>query len=38
LNEIKDILHSMGLGLGMKLELSQDLISEKTKERKSQDN
>jgi len=38
LNEIKDILHSMGLGLGMKLDLSSDLISEKTKERKSQDN
>ena len=38
LNEIKDILHGMGLGLGMKLDLSPDVIAEKTKERKSQDN
>jgi DNA-directed RNA polymerase subunit alpha len=38
LNEIKDILHEMGLGLGMKLDLSPELIAEKTKERKQQDN
>ncbi len=38
LNEIKDILHEMGLGLGMKLELSPELIAEKTKERKQQEN
>ena len=38
LNEIKDILHSMGLGLGLKLDLAPDLIAEKTKERKQQDN
>jgi len=38
LNEIKDILHGMGLGLGLKLDLAPDLITEKTKERKSQDN
>ncbi len=34
LNEIKDILNRMGLGLGMKLDLSPELISEKTKELK----
>jgi DNA-directed RNA polymerase subunit alpha len=34
LNEIKDILSQMGLGLGMKLDLSPELISEKTKELK----
>jgi DNA-directed RNA polymerase subunit alpha len=38
LNEIKDILHIMGLGLGLKLDLPPELISEKTKERKSQEN
>lgn len=38
LNEIKDILHGMGLGLGLKLDLPTELIAEKTKERKSQDN
>jgi DNA-directed RNA polymerase subunit alpha len=38
LNEIKDILHGMGLGLGLKLDLSPEMISEKTKERKSQEN
>ncbi len=32
LNEIKDILHIMGLGLGMKLDLSPELIRDKTKE------
>jgi DNA-directed RNA polymerase subunit alpha len=34
LNEIKDILNQMGLGLGMKLDLSPELIAEKTKELK----
>jgi DNA-directed RNA polymerase subunit alpha len=38
LNEIKDILHEMGLSLGMKLDLSPELIAEKTRERKSQEN
>lgn len=38
LNEIKDILHEMGLGLGLKLDLSPELIAEKTRERKSQEN
>jgi DNA-directed RNA polymerase subunit alpha len=38
LNEIKDILHSMGLGLGLKFDLPPELIAEKTKERKSQEN
>jgi DNA-directed RNA polymerase subunit alpha len=38
LNEIKDILHGMGLGLGLKFDLPPELIAEKTKERKSQDN
>ncbi len=34
LNEIKDILNRMGLSLGMKLDLSAELIAEKTKELK----
>jgi len=34
LNEIKDILSQMGLGLGIKLDLSPEMISEKTKELK----
>lgn len=38
LNEIKDILGEMGLSLGMKLDLNPDVISEKTRERKSQEN
>lgn len=38
LNEIKDILHQMGLGLGLKLELAPELIAEKTKERRAQEN
>jgi DNA-directed RNA polymerase subunit alpha len=38
LNEIKDILSNMGLGLGMKLDLAPDLIAEKTRERKQQEN
>ncbi len=38
LNEIKDILHEMGLSLGMKLDLSPELIAEKTRERKQQEN
>jgi len=38
LNEIKDILHIMGLGLGLKLDLSPEMVSEKTKERKQQEN
>ncbi len=37
LNEIKDILTEMGLGLGLKLDINPDLIAEKTRERK-QDN
>jgi len=35
LNEIKDLLSQMGLGLGMNLDLSQELIAEKTRERKN---
>jgi DNA-directed RNA polymerase subunit alpha len=38
LNEIKDILAKKGLGLGLKLDLSPELIAERTKERKSQEN
>ena len=34
LNEIKDILHGMGLGLGIKLDITPEMIAEKTKERK----
>jgi DNA-directed RNA polymerase subunit alpha len=34
LNEIKDILSQMGLSLGLKLDLSPELIAEKTKELK----
>lgn len=34
LNEIKDILSQMGLGLGIKLDLTPEMISEKTKEMK----
>ncbi len=34
LNEIKDILSQMGLGLGIKLDLSPEVIAEKTKELK----
>lgn len=37
LNEIKDILHEMGLGLGLKLDLPPELIQEKTRERKQQE-
>lgn len=37
LNEIKDILSEMGLGLGIKLDINPELIAEKTRERK-QDN
>ncbi len=36
LNEIKDILHTMGLGLGMKLEITPEMIAEKTRERKQE--
>jgi DNA-directed RNA polymerase subunit alpha len=34
LNEIKDILNQMGLGLGIKLDLTPEAIAEKTKELK----
>ena len=34
LNEIKDILSQMGLGLGIKLDLTPEMIAEKTKELK----
>ncbi len=37
LNEIKDILAQMGLGLGMPLDLSPEVIAEKTRELKHQD-
>jgi DNA-directed RNA polymerase subunit alpha len=38
LNEIKDILLEMGLGLGMKMDISAELIAERTRDRKGQDN
>lgn len=36
LNEIKDILAQMGLGLGLAIDLSPELIAEKTRERKAE--
>ena len=38
LNEIKDLLNEMGLGLGMKLDLTPEQIAEKTKELSKQSN
>jgi len=37
LNEIKDLLHIMGLGLGIKLDLTQEEINQKLRELNSQD-
>jgi DNA-directed RNA polymerase subunit alpha len=36
LNEIKDILSQMGLGLGLKMDIPNELIAEKTREKKIQ--
>jgi DNA-directed RNA polymerase subunit alpha len=33
LNEIKDILSQMGLGLGMKLDITPEMIAERQRER-----
>lgn len=38
LNEIKDILSQMGLGLGMKLNLNPDLVRERTSDMRTQEN
>jgi DNA-directed RNA polymerase subunit alpha len=38
LNEIKDILSEMGLGLGIKLDISPEMIAERTRDRKQTEN